>query len=338
MFAAKKPQIFEQSELQAAGLALPIVIRGTEHFRARRVASLTNDTLFGVDSAGNSLQPIRSYFASDLSNQTVQQSLLSDARGGSLFAKSCCVALYETEGLRSGGVEQLVNALTLKRSQSFFIIVSTADGKANKLLDALNGEYLTVAVPALEGAQLAKWSQKELERCGHRGGIELAALEVLVRSFGENSRRLSGEISKLSLLVSQDRSITVSDVEELLLQKAEHNTFSLIELMAAKSTKRALSVLHSLYEQGMHPLQIISLVSKGLRSILAAKNPSSAKLHSDISNPWILKNIPQSKRLFSEGDLKVALQAIGKLDSDFKGSKRESEELLEDFVVNLSSR
>ncbi len=88
----------------------------------------------------------------------------------------------------------------------------------------------------------------------------------------------------------------------------------------------------------MHPLQILALLSKSLRSLTAQSSPSGTKAHGDISNPWILKNIPKSKRLFNKRDLLSSLSLTAKLDSDLKGSKRAPEALLEDLVLKIASR
>lgn len=323
---------FSISELEKFSLYTPVVIKGGEAFRAKRVVELTAEILF----SSSPKKSVRTYFASDLSNPSIINSLLAEGKGGALFSTTSCVALYDTESLKVGVLDKILSLLTLKQSEIFFVIV--AGDKANKLLDALEGRFLNVTLSELQGDQLGKWAQKELERQGHRGGIEPAAIDCLVRSFGQDATRLLSELGKLALGVSQDTVIRRADVESLLLQQPEVNTFSLLESMAEKDLKRALKIFFALISQGMHPLQILALVSKSLRSLTALIDPSGVKAHGDISNPWILKNIPKSRRLFSKAELAHSLSLTAKLDSDLKGSKRAPEALLEDLVVKIASR
>jgi DNA polymerase III delta subunit len=323
---------FSTGELENYSLYLPVVIKGGEAFRAKRIVGLSNEILFSK----NPEKQVRNYFASDLTNQNVINSLLAESKGGALFSRASCVALYDTESLKIAALDKLVSLLSLKVSEIFFIIV--AGEKSNKLLDALEGRFLNVALSELQGEQLAKWSLKELERQGHKGGIEPAAIDLLVRSFGEDSTRLMTELSKLALLVSQDKLIKKRDVEELLLQNEEQNTFSLLECIAEKKPAAALKVFQGLTAQGQHPLQILALVSKSIRSLIATGGKSNTKLHADISNPWILRNVPKSKRLFSQKDLTLSLELVARLDDQLKGSKRVPEELVEDLIVKLAGR
>ena len=334
-FAASRTnqgQSFKTQELKTFSLQLPVVIKGGEAFRAKRIVGLTNEILF----AGDSQKKVRTYFASDLTNQGTVNSLYAESRGGALFSKASCVALYDTESLKVASIEKLASLLRLEQSEIFFVIVTGE--KANKLLDALDGQFLNVTLSELRGEQLGKWAVKEIERLGHKGGIETLALDCLIQSFGEDATRLSSELGKLTLLVSQSSLIKRADVENLLLQRPDSNTFALVEGMAEKDLKKTLKINSSLTAQGMHPLQVLALLSKSLRSLSAQTSPSGTKLHSDISNPWILKNIPKSRRLFSKMDLANSLSLTAKLDSDIKGSKRTPEELLEDLVVKIASR
>jgi DNA polymerase III delta subunit len=323
---------FDNSDLEKFSLHNPVVITGGEAFRAKRIVSLTNEILFPNEPSRSA----RTYFAADLGNQGILSSLLNQARGGDLFSKASCIALYDTETLRVASIDKLLPILTLNKSEIFFLIVAT--GKANKLVDALEENCLQVAILNLQGEQLGKWIAKELERLGHLAGIDGAAINCLARSFGEDASRLSTELSKLALLVSQNKTISVSDVEELLLQKAEHNSFTLLECVAEKKPGLALQIFESLTEQGMHPLQILALISKSVRSLYASYGNPTSKLHADISNLWFIKNIPKSKKLFSQKDLAYSIELTAKLDNELKGSRRVPEDLVRDFIVKMAGR
>jgi DNA polymerase III delta subunit len=313
--------IFRRKELRAARLDNPVAVSGKEFFRIRRVASLIAETL---------KLPLHSYYPGDLTDSRVLEELKSEVKGGSLFSASKVVAIFEADSIRQGSADRIAE-LFLPDISNVLFIVCYSNTKPKWL------ECESFAIQSLAGAQLSRWIEKELERNSHRGGIDQAALALLVNSFGEDAKRLSSEIGKLCLYVGEDERIALSHVKSLCLSGHSGSAFDLLEACAAENAVKALMVLKNLEEQGQHPLQILALLSKSVRTLLAKLDKGSGALHSDISSYWVIKNTPLSQRKFTREKLSAALSRIAQLDLELKGSKREGIDLLKDFAISLSS-
>jgi len=327
-FAASK--IFSKRELVAHGLGNPIIVRGTENFRLRRTVSVIGEHCPSAT--------IQSYFPGDLNTNGVFESIKGEALGGSLFSSSKIVVFYDADLIRPNSAEKLAPIFAIDPTNTLFILIHSSESKVPKWLEELGSKAAVFELQSLSGQTLSKWIERELKRLGHNGGIEPSALTALVRSFGEDTTRLASEISKLVLFVEPESQISAKDVSVLCLAEKDASTFELLESCAEENPLRAIRILRNLDEQGMHSLQILALLSKCIRSLLASKDSGSFPLHSDIAGGWVLRNLPSSQRKFSVSDLKSALLELSKLDLGLKGSKREGPELLREFVVSLSAR
>lgn len=320
-YATEFKGVFFKKELEALGLSNPLAVSGKEFFRLRRVCSLVAEAL---------KLPLSNYYPGDLTDSRVIEELKAEVRGGSLFSSSKVVAIFEADSIRQASAEKLTELFSPSASNILFIICYSSTKP--KWLESED-----FIIQSLAGAQLSRWIEKELERSEHRGGIEQAALNLLVSSFGEDAKRLSSEIAKLCLYVGEEERVQVPHVKELCLSGQGGTTFELLEACATENPTKALTVLKNLEEQGQHPLQILALLSKSIRTLLAKLDKGSGALHSDISSYWVIKNTPVSQRQFSLEKLATALSRIAKLDLELKGSKREGIDLLKDFVISLSS-
>ncbi len=279
---------------------------------------------------------LQSYFPDDLSDQRVIEDLKREALGGSLFSRNKIVALYECDSLRAAIGDKLLPIFEIDPTNIMFVLISTQPDKQVKWLDAVRSTGLVANVQALQGPTLKRWIEKELTRQGHTGGITPEALDILANAFNEDASCLASELSKLALTLKPTETVKAADLRALILGSAEANTFELLESAAQRRTTQAFRIFDNLSEQGVHPLQILALLSKAIRSLLASRD--HVRVHSELSNPWILRNLPQSQRNFSTGELRSALGLLSKLDLQLKGSKRDPEALMQDLLVALSTR
>lgn len=331
-FSPQFKGLFNREEMTKFGFRSPIVIRGMETYRTKRLVALIHELIFGKDPSS-----LSGYFPGEVSSNSIVDSLRAEALGGSLFSKGKIVAFYEYDTIRPNIGEKLLPLFELPSSSTLFVLVTASD-KNPKWLEDPSSIGTIFEVQPLSGPALSKWIEKELFKNGHNGGIQPQALDILVRSFGEDTSRLVGEIAKLTLFCEPAVQIAKKDIQALVLSSPDANTFELIEACAQKQPDRVLAILSNLFEQGFHPLQILALFSKAFRSLLAAKDRGPEPLHSELSNPWILRNLPISQKMFSIEELRGGIGLLSALDLGLKGSKREGPDLLKDLLISLSTR
>lgn len=109
---------------------------------------------------------------------------------------------------------------------------------------------------------LAGWNQK----------IEPPALHLLITRAGTELRRLQIEVDKLSLMVGDNGTIRLQDVELMTPKLAEESVFHLTDAVAARDAARALSVLRDLVEVQLEsPFKIFPLLVRQFRLIWQTK-------------------------------------------------------------------
>ena len=89
--------------------------------------------------------------------------------------------------------------------------------------------------------------------------------------------------------------------------------------------------------QGLHPLQLLSLLSRAFRTMLAAKYAGN-NLDSEIATPWFARKLGRDGGKFSEEDLEKAIGRLADLDMSLKNSSGSDETLLLGCINHLCLR
>lgn len=201
-----------------------------------------------------------------------------------------------------------------QRDDIILVIIHPGDSLKNKLF-----EYLTKKPNQFQNFKLLKeyeiknWAKKQLNSFE----IDLTgeALDFLVLNCDRDLWRLDGEIRKVADYKIRGV-ISKSQVEELLIQNAEHNIFELTDALLKKNKKKALLALHKAMDNGEKPTELLGLLAWQARNLLRFKtgaNPASLNLH-----PFVLGKLKESEKIFSIEELNAFLSKIIDLDLAFK--------------------
>jgi DNA polymerase-3 subunit delta len=94
---------------------------------------------------------------------------------------------------------------------------------------------------------------------------------LLAQLIGGDLWAMDGEIQKL-LLYGQDRPISEDDVRQLVSCVQEANIFALVDAVAEGRTESAQRILHRLYDEGMPPTYVLTMITRQFRLIAQAKD------------------------------------------------------------------
>ncbi len=114
-----------------------------------------------------------------------------------------------------------------------------------------------------------RWVRQEVKKEGYT--IENEALQAVVELVGEDYQVLAAELEKLFLRHWESRRIVLDSVLEMTFQARQYDIFALIGALAGCQSARALRILTRLYEKGMMPPQIISMLYWNFRRLLVAR-------------------------------------------------------------------
>jgi DNA polymerase-3 subunit delta len=139
----------------------------------------------------------------------------------------------------------------------------------NPLLRQISSLAQIGTFPLLRGRDLKGWIRQRVKAEG--GDITPQAVNLLAQLIGGDLWAMDGEIQKL-LLYGQDRPISEDDVRQLVSCVQEANIFALVDAVAEGRTESAQRILHRLYDEGMPPTYVLTMITRQFRLIAQAKD------------------------------------------------------------------
>jgi DNA polymerase-3 subunit delta len=125
----------------------------------------------------------------------------------------------------------------------------------------------SIACKALTAARAIDWCKRwATEQYGQ--AISLAAAQLLVDLVGPELGLLDQELAKLSTYVGAGQPIGEKEVDLLVGNSSEANTFRVFDAIASGDTQAAMQVIDRVLEQGDEPLRILGAFTYQLRSLV----------------------------------------------------------------------
>ena len=137
----------------------------------------------------------------------------------------------------------------------------------NLLLEKISQLAEIRAFPLLGGRDLKAWIRRRVKEEG--GNMTPQAVNLLAELVGGDLWAMDSEIQKL-LLYSQERHVSENDVRQLVSCVQEANIFALVDAVAESRTESAQRILHRLYDEGVVPTYILTMITRQFRLIALA--------------------------------------------------------------------
>jgi len=210
---------------------------------------------------------------------------------------------------------------------------------SNPLLNKLSALAEVRTFPLLRGKDLKAWIRHRVK--GEGGDITPQAVDLLAELIGGDLWAMDGEIQKL-LLYSQERPICEDDVRQLVSCIQEANIFALVDAVAEGRTELAQQLLHRLYDDGVAPTHILTMITRQFRLIALARDLGKGLSRLQIQDRLGLKSsyaldktLSQAK-LYSFQGVKRAYDKLLKTDLAIKTGKYSDKLALELLVAELA--
>lgn len=212
------------------------------------------------------------------------------------------------------------------------------DGR-KKLVKELRKQGREICFDRQDEGSLKKWLQDHFKHLGKQADDE--ALERLIFVSGDLMSRLLPELEKVAAYAKGDR-ISISDVDAVAHHIPEAYVFDMTDQIANRRFDDALSTLAELLaDRSNEPIALIALLGSQLKRLYAAR--LTLDMHQDagylaklISNrEYAAKQLMQSARRYSLGQLKRAVELCAETDYRCKSSGEDAGELLKDLVLQI---
>lgn len=165
--------------------------------------------------------------------------------------------------------KQLTSYLTRPSKTSVVIFVADELDKRRKMAKILLENSCAVEFAKFTDHELVNWARKEIKDAGF--DAEEKALHQLVALVGDNLRKLTNEIKKVTTAALPDKIVTYNLVESLVANSREIPNFDLTDQLFGKDKRKPLHTLKKILDDGAEPLMILGLIAHNLRRTLMAK-------------------------------------------------------------------
>jgi len=190
--------------------------------------------------------------------------------------------------------------------------------------------------------EMTGWILAETKKQG--GTIEPRGAAMLAEMVGENTSQAAQEITKLLTYVNYERSITVTDVEQVSLDTAQGNIFVLVDALGSSQGKKAQAMLHRLLDE-QDPKMIFGMIVRQFRFLLLARevidgggniNDIQSALNKFGMPVFTAKNVYFQAKQFSQEALEAIYHRLLAIDEGAKTSDVPLDMALDMLVVELT--
>lgn len=171
--------------------------------------------------------------------------------------------------LKEEDADALAAYLNRPAETSVVIFVAGELDKRRKIAKLLLEKSRAVEFKQLEDGELIVWAQTKLKEL--KAEADDRAVRQLIGLVGNNVRRLTNEIEKLSVAALPDSLITFELIESLVPDSREISNFDLTDSLLARNKTRSLSILKKILDDGAEPLMILGLIASNFRRLYMSK-------------------------------------------------------------------
>ena len=152
---------------------------------------------------------------------------------------------------------------------SVVIFVADELNGTRKLSKLLTAKTVAVEFKRLDDQGLRKWASDHIRDAGSEADDQ--TIRHLVNVAGDDVRRLTNEIEKLSAAALPGKLITIELIDSLVPHSRELSNFGLTDNLVAGRNAEAIRVLQKILDDGTEPLALLGLISSNYRRLLIAK-------------------------------------------------------------------
>lgn len=266
-----------------------------------------------------------------------------DMAGTMPFFAERRVILIENSGWFKTGNEQITTLVKAIPETTCMIFVEEEVDKRGKLFKAVTANGCAALCEMQDEATLKKWVMGLLKK--ENKLITPDALNLLLDKTGTNMENIRREVEKLVCYKYYDEGITAADVEELCIVQIQNQIFDMVEAVAQKRQKQALSMYYNLLALKEAPMKILALIARQFNMLLQVKEmKAKGYQESEIArqtglNPYFLKKkyIPQAAQ-FRLPQLEAALRTCVEAEENVKTGRMPDVLSVELIIVGLSAQ
>lgn len=251
------------------------------------------------------------------------------------------VLILENSGLFKHGGETLAEYITALSPTAFFVFVETEIDKRSKLYKAVQNKGVTAEFAVQDENTLKRWILGMIKR--ENKNITPNALNCFLGKTGTDMENIHKELEKLFCYCLEKDSITEEDIEEICIQRISNQIFDMVNAIAEKRQKQALSLYYDLLALKEAPMRILFLIGRQFNILMMVKDMKkrgydNKKIASKAGIPpfTVGKYMAQAAK-FKSKDLRQAIAECVEADEAVKTGRMNDKMSVELLIVKYST-
>jgi len=282
-----------------------------------------------------------------------------------------CVAQGIPGRSHYGGTEALEGLILTGFPEGHCLILTTdAVDRRKKLFKVIveKGVVLPFLRTRSETRQRSLMMETLREKLARRGKVlDPEAWVILGRKTGFRLRDSAEAVDLLITYTGDRKTIEPADVETVIGRTRDDTVFDLTEALVGKDLRKALASLGDLFYQGVHPLVILSMITREVRFLFHGKvfleagrvtgfraemdfgqfqravYPAMKELQSELGkgttlagqHPYVIYNALRNSTRFSRGELLAHMSRVLDIDAALKSTGQAPRLLLERLIIEI---
>lgn len=221
------------------------------------------------------------------------------------------VIFIENSGLFKAGGEKMAEYLDSPNETTYFVFTESEVDKRSKLYKTVKAGGLEVEFGEQDDNTLKRWAAGILKKEGKR--ISENTMQLFLTKTGADMENIHMELEKLICYCMDRDTVTDEDVEAVCSVRISNHIFDMINAIADKQRKKALTLYYDLLALKEPPMRILFLIGRQCNLLLQVKAMKARGMDNKFIGsktglpPFIAgKYVTQAAR-FKSSDLKKAL-------------------------------
>lgn len=251
------------------------------------------------------------------------------------------VIVLENTGLFKHGGEALAEYLVAPSPTAFFVFVEAETDKRSKLYKTVQGNGVVVEFATQDEHTLKRWILGMIKR--ENKNISENALNFFLGKTGTDMENIHKELEKLFCYCLDKDVIREEDIEEICTQRVSNQIFDMVNAIADKQQKKALSLYYDLLALREAPMRILFLIGRQFNILLMVKQMKKRGYdNKTIASkagipPFTVGKYAAQASKFKGSDLRRALEECVEADEAVKTGRMNDKMSVELLIVKYSS-
>lgn len=156
---------------------------------------------------------------------------------------------------------------------SIILFIADELNGVRKMGKLLRSQPAAVEFVSLDDGELSRMAVNKFRENGST--IEQNAVRHLVALVGNNIRRLTNEVNKLSAAAMPHGVVDIALIDSLVPHTRELTNFELTDQIIRRNKAGALKVLHKILDDGAEPVMLLGLISYNFRRLMMVSSMMS---------------------------------------------------------------